>query len=136
MKKVILILVAALTLVACKNKNQNNIETVQTAQTGPNDTTTTEVVNKPIVIDTTSFCYKESFVYDVLVTHNDNTTKTLKGLTEQPMVTECPKGVGSKWCLIDDEKDELLASDIKSYKVLVQRFDTTKYFICHDNGNR
>lgn len=133
MKKVILILAAALTLASCKNKTTNS------NQSNPTDSTThftSEKVNKPIVIDTTCICYKESFVYDVLVTHNDNTTETLKGLNEQPLVTDCPKVVGSKWCLIDGEKKELLASDVKSYKVLFQRLDTAMYVICHDNGKR
>jgi len=133
MKKVILVLAAAFVLVACKNKTNNQ------TSTNPSDSTahfTTEPVNNPIVVDTNSICYKESFVYDVLVTHTNNSTDTLKGLTEQPNVTECPKGVGAKWCLIDDEKDILLSSDVKSFKVLGKRFDYPTYTICHDNGNR
>lgn len=129
MKKVVLILAAALTLVACKNKNQNNPATGGSGEQNQN-------IAKQLVIDTTCICYKESFVYDVLVTHSNNSTDTLIGLVEQPLVMECPKGVGSKWCLIDDEKDELLSSDVKSFKVLVHRFDTAQYVICHDNGNR
>lgn len=129
MKKVILIATAAFIIVACKNKNQNSPTTV-----GANEQNQSNV--KEIVIDTNSICYKESFVYDVLVTHSNSSNDTLVGLVEQPFVTECPKGVGSKWCLIDDEKDIILASDVKSYKVLVHRFDTAQYFICHDNGNR
>lgn len=129
MKKVVLILAAALTLVACKNKNQNNPATGGSGEQNQN-------IAKQLVIDTTCICYKESFVYDVLVTHTNNSTDTLKSLTEQPNVVECPKGVGSKWCLLDDEKDIVLSSDVKSFKVLVHRFDTAQYVICHDNGNR
>ena len=129
MKKVVLILAAALILVACKNKNQNNPATGGSGEQNQN-------IAKQLVIDTTCICYKESFVYDVLVTHTNNSTDTLKSLTEQPNVVECPKGVGSKWCLLDDEKDIVLSSDVKSFKVLVHRFDTAQYVICHDNGNR
>ena len=129
MKKVVLILATAFILVACKNKSQNSPSTDGTNGQNKN-------ITKQITIDPMSYCYEKSFVYDVLVTHSNNSTDTLIGLVEQPFVTECPKGVGSKWCLIDDEKDILLASDVKSYKVLVHRFDTAQYFICHDNGNR
>jgi hypothetical protein len=133
MKKVILILVAALALSSCKNKTNNQ------SQTNPTDSTAhfiSEPVNKPIVIDTTSVCYDESFVFDILVTHNDGKTETIKGLCEQPNVAECPKVAGAKWCLLDEKTDEVLSKDVKSYKVLVHRFDSTQYFICHDNGNR
>lgn len=129
MKKVVLILAAALTLVACKNKNQNNPATGGSGEQNQN-------IAKQLVIDTTCICYKESFVYDILVTHTNNSTDTLKSITEQPNVVECPKGVGSKWCLLDDEKDIVLSSDVKSFKVLVHRLDTAQYVICHDNGNR
>ena len=129
MKKVILILLSAFILVACKNKNQNNPATGGSGEQNKN-------IAKQITIDPMYYCYEKSFVYDILVTHSNNSTDTLIGLIEQPLVMECPKGVGSKWCLIDDDKDLLLASDVKSYKVLVHRFDTAQYFICHDNGNR
>lgn len=130
MKKVILVLAAAaFVLVTCKNKNQNSPVTGGSNEQNQN-------ITKEIFVDTNSICYKESFLYDVLVTHTNNTTDTLKGLTEQPNVTECPKGVGAKWCLIDDEKDILLSSDVKSFKVLGKRFDYPTYTICHDNGNR
>ena len=129
MKKVILILVAALTLVACKNKNQNTPNTNSPGVENQN-------IVKQIVIDTNSICYQESFVFDILVTHNDGGTETIKGLSEQPNVAECPKGTGTKWCLLDEKTDAVLTKDVKSFKVLVYRFDSTQYFICHDNGNR
>ena len=128
MKKVILILVAALTLVACKNKNQNTPNTNSPGVENQN-------IVKQIVIDTNSICYQESFVFDILVTHNDGGTETIKGLSEQPNVAECPKGTGTKWCLLDEKTDAVLTKDVKSFKVLVHRFDSTQYFICHDNGN-
>lgn len=129
MKKVILILAAALTLVACKNKNQNTPSTNSPGVENQN-------IVKQIVIDTNSICYQESFVFDILVTHNDGGTETIKGLSEQPNVAECPKGTGAKWCLLDEKTDAVLTKDVKSFKVLVHRFDSTQYFICHDNGNR
>jgi len=129
MKKVILILVAALTLVACKNKNQNTPNTNSPGVENQN-------IVKQIVIDTNSICYQESFVFDILVTHNDGGTETIKGLSEQPNVAECPKGTVAKWCLLDEKTDAVLTKDVKSFKVLVHRFDSTQYFICHDNGNR
>jgi len=129
MKKVILILVAALTLVACKNKNQNTPSTNSPGVENQN-------IVKQIVIDTNSICYQESFVFDILVTHNDGGTETIKGLSDQPNVAECPKGTGVKWCLFDEKTDMVLTKDVKSFKVLVHRFDSTQYFICHDNGNR
>jgi hypothetical protein len=71
MKKVILILATALTLVACKNKNQNE------KQTDNNSV-------KSILIDTTNVCYQQSFVYDFQYTLNDGKTDTIKRVSNQP----------------------------------------------------
>jgi hypothetical protein len=133
MKKVILILAASLVLFSCKDKTKTS------SQANSTDSTVhfmSESVNKPIVIDTNSICYQESFVFDILVTHNDGKTETIKGLSEQPNVDECPKGTGVKWCLLDEKTDEVISKDVKSYKVITQRFDSIQYFICYDKKNR
>ena len=114
MKKVILILAAALTLVACKNKNQNNQQT---------DNGSAE----SIVIDTTNVCYKQSFVFDVQYTYMNGKNDTLRHVSYQPIFTKCSNG---KWCLIDPKTSSLIAEDIKSYKALSQYFDTTMYISC------
>jgi tRNA A58 N-methylase Trm61 len=88
-----------------------------------------------LAIAVTKILQCESFVFDILVTHSDGKTEAIKGLSEQPNVAECPKGTGAKWCLLDEKTDAVLTKDVKSFKVLVHRFDSTQYFICHDNGN-
>lgn len=114
MKKVVLILAAALTLVACKNKNQNNQQT-------DNGST------KSIVIDTTNVCYKQSFVFDVQYTYMNGKNDTLRHMSYQPSFTKTQNG---KWSLVDPKTSNLIAEDVKSYKSLPQYFDTTMYISC------
>lgn len=116
MKKIILILLSAILILSCKDKKNK--------QEIPND------LKQKVVVDVNSICYEESFIYDILVTHNDGKQDTLKGLTEQPNVSECSSFRKGKWCLYDDETDDLLAVDVKSFKVLKHKFDTTEYIIC------
>jgi hypothetical protein len=114
MKKVILILAVALTLVACKNKNQNDKQTDNGSV-------------KSIVIDTTNVCYQQSFVFDVQYTLNDGKNDTLTRLSNQPNFNKCEN---NKWCLIDAKTSNVIAGDVKSYKVLSHYFDTTMYISC------
>jgi hypothetical protein len=114
MKKVILIFATALTLVACNNKNQNE------KQTDNNSV-------KSIVIDTNNVCYPHSFVYDVQYTLNDGKNDTITRISNQPNFNQCQNG---KWCLMDAKTSNVIANDVKSYKVLSHYFDTTQYITC------
>ena len=114
MKKVILILAAAFTLVACKNKNQKE------KQTDNNSV-------KSIVIDTTNVCYQQSFVYDIQYTLNGGKNDTITRISNQPNFNQCQNG---KWCLMDAKTSNVIANDVKSYKVLSHYFDTTQYVSC------
>jgi hypothetical protein len=118
MKKVVLILATAFILVACKNKNQNNNQ---------NDNGSV----KSIVIDTTNACYRQSFVFDVQYSLNNGKNDTLRHITNQPNFNKCES---NKWCLVDSKTSNVMATDVKSYKVLSHYFDTTQYILC--SGNR
>jgi len=116
MKKVVLILATAFILVACKNKNQNE------KQTDNNSV-------KSIVIDTTNVCYQQSFVYDIQYTLNDGNNDTITHISNQPNFNQCQNG---KWCLLDAKTSNVIANDVKSYKVLSHYFDTTQYITCSE----
>lgn len=118
MKKVVLILVSALILVSCKNKNQNKNQ---------NQNQTDNKLVKSIVIDTTNVCYDQSFVYNIQFTLNGGKNDTLRRLSNQPNFNQCQD---SKWCLVDAKTSNVIASDVKSYKVLSHYFDTTQYVSC------
>jgi hypothetical protein len=110
MKKVILSLMVAVSLLSCKNgRKEENSST------------------KSIIIDTTNVCYRQSFVYDVQYTLNDGKNDTISRISNQPNFNQCQNG---KWCLLDAKTSNVIASDVKSYKVLSHYFDTTQYITC------
>ena len=113
MKKIISILLVCLLAMSCKDKKEKPIE-----------------VKQKLVIDENSTCYNESFTYDILVTHTTEKQDTIRNLSEQPNVSECSAFRKGKWCLFDDESGDLLSVDVKSFKVLKHKFDTTQYIIC------
>lgn len=120
MKKLILILLTVVSIFSCKNDKKD--------PQGNSPLTVEEKQN--LVIDINSTCYSESFRYEILVNHSNGKQDTIKGLKEQPNVSECPKEKGVRWCLYDDVTDNLISVDVKSFRVLTHKFDTTEYIIC------
>jgi hypothetical protein len=110
MKKVILSLLVTISLFSCKNDGKKDNGS-----------------NKSVTIDTTNVCYQQSFVYDFQYTLNDGKTDTIKRVSNQPNFNQCQNG---KWCLMDAKTSNVIASDVKSYKVLSHYFDTTQYVTC------
>ena len=110
MKKVILSLLVTISLFSCKNDGKKDNGS-----------------NKSVTIDTTNVCYPQSFVYDFQYTLNDGKTDTIKRVSNQPNFNQCQNG---KWCLMDAKTSNVIASDVKSYKVLSHYFDTTQYITC------
>jgi len=117
MKKLLLILSLVLFSFACKNNKNHSV---------PEPTKTTV---QQLIVDTNSTCYKQSFKFKVLVTHNDKSTETLSGLSKQPSFVKCEKPNDKKWCLIDENKN-LLSNNVGSFKVTENYFDSTCYFEC------
>lgn len=111
MKKLLLIFAVSLSMVACKDKGSS-----------------TELKdNSSVSIDTTSSCYLQSFFYDVQFTLNDGKTDTLEHVSKLPNFNQCQ---GGKWCLIDANTSNVVATDVKSFKSIGQYFDTTAYVKC------
>jgi hypothetical protein len=110
MKKVVLIFMAVVGLLSCKNDGKKD-----------------NGLNKSVTIDTTNVCYPQSFVYDVQYTLNDGKNDTITHISNQPNFNQCQNG---KWCLMDAKTSNVIATDVKSYKVLSHYFDTTKYITC------
>lgn len=110
MKKVILSLMVAVSLFSCKNNSKEQNNSV-----------------KSITIDTTNICYRSSFVYDIQYTLNDGKNDTITRISNQPNFNKCQT---NKWCLLDAKTSNVIASDVKSYKVLSHYFDTTQYVLC------
>ena len=111
MKKLLLIFAVSLSLVACKDKGSS-------AELKDNSS---------VSIDTNNTCYPQSFFYDVQFTLNDGKIDTLTHVSSQPNFNQCQNG---KWCLVDSKTSNVIASDVKSFKVLSHYFDTTSYVKC------
>ena len=112
MKKVVLLLMVIVSLLSCKNDGNSN-----------NDNGS----SKSFLIDTTNICYQQSFVFDIQYTLNDGKNDTIRHISNQPNFNQCQNG---KWCLLDAKTSNVIATDVKSYKVLSHYFDTTQYVTC------
>ena len=111
MKKLLLIFAVSLSLFACKDKD-NSTETKD---------------NKSVTIDQTNVCYTQSLFFDIQYTLNSGKNDTLRHISNQPNFNQCSDG---KWCLLDSKTSNVIAKDVKSYKVLSQYLDTTVYVSC------
>jgi hypothetical protein len=113
MKKLLLILTVSLSLFACKDKGSS-----------------TELKdNSSVSIDTTSNCYRQSFFYDVQFTLNNGNMDTLEHVSKLPNFNQCQ---GAKWCLVDANSLNVVATDVKSFKSIGHYFDTTAYVKCSE----